>query len=199
MSLLLLAEFSHRPVNHKYPALKRGGKKSLLALVHVVLKAPCKNDAGFTGSLVACSGLASAARQGTRSSVCVWLAGMGVGRCRTGARSCSDFSANGQLANVRQKRKIFSFSVGSAVVSEETFIYSDFGTSSEKDGAPARDEPEGESWSAHCTRNVAIVVEIVLRKSTPKRYSIFNENLWKLKLSSSVLIIYLYSYILKLV
>jgi len=28
---------------------------------------------------------------------------------------------------------------------EETFIYSDFGTSSEKDGAPSRDDPEGES------------------------------------------------------
>jgi len=28
---------------------------------------------------------------------------------------------------------------------EETFIYSDFGTSSEKDEAPSRGDPEGES------------------------------------------------------
>lgn len=72
--------------------------------MHVVLKAPCKNDAGFTGSLVACSGLASAARQGTRSSVCVWLADMGIVRCRTGARRCSDFSADSSPTSVKKGR-----------------------------------------------------------------------------------------------
>lgn len=72
--------------------------------MHVVLKAPCKNDAGFTGSLVACSGLASAARQGTRSSVCVWLADMDVVRCWTGARRCSDFSADISPTSVKKER-----------------------------------------------------------------------------------------------
>lgn len=72
--------------------------------MHVVLKAPCKNDAGFTGSLVACSGFASAARQGMRSSVCVWLADMGIARCRTGARRCSDFSADSSPTSVKKGR-----------------------------------------------------------------------------------------------
>lgn len=67
-----------------------------------MLKAPCKNDAGFTGSLVACSGLASAARQGTRSSVCVWLADMGI--LRTGAWRCSDFSADSSPTFVKKGR-----------------------------------------------------------------------------------------------
>lgn len=120
-----------------------------------MLKAPCKNDAGFTGSPVACSGLASEAENAF------------IGVCLIGGHECSTvlemFGLLGrQFASVCQKGRFFSFFVGQRRRPEETFIYSDFGTSFEKDEAPSLSRWTGRQ--AHCTRNTAVVVKVILRR-----------------------------------
>jgi len=123
--------------------------------VHVVLKAPCKNDAEFNGSLVACSGLAFAARQGTRSSVCVWLADMGVVRCRTGARRCSDFSADNSPTSIK-KGRYSPFPSATQSSRRNVYIQRLWHVFRKRWSPPFRGDPEEESKEA------CIVLEMLL-------------------------------------
>jgi len=83
--------------------------------MHAVLKAPCKNDAGFTESLVACSELALSLPGKERSSVCVWLAD------KSAPSRCTEMPGllGRQLANARQKEK---FSLATSSLEEGVYI-----------------------------------------------------------------------------
>lgn len=102
-----------------------------------------------------------------------------IGVCLIGGHGCSTVPdgctemlglLSRQLANVHQKRKIFPFSIGNAVVQKKRLYTATLARLPKKmEPSISRRSGRRVKGSVHCTRNVTIIVEIV-RENISKKY-----------------------------